>query len=139
MKFFLDANISERLARILEIFDLENQIRALSTEFPSNTTDVEWLGKLTSEPDKPAVVCGDGRILRNRAESQVLRESGLTMIVLAPGWMTQPWEQQAWRMLKIWPRIVENASKIRRPTIFKVLVSGDKVEFLFFTSELPKR
>jgi len=139
VKFFLDANISDRLARILEIFDVENQIRALSDEFAPNTPDVEWLGTLARESEKSAVLCGDGRILRNRAEAQVLRESGLTMFVLAPGWMNLRWEDQAWKMLKTWPRIVDNALKVRRPSIFRVPVSGDKVEFLFFTAELPKR
>lgn len=137
MRFFMDRNLPQQLARLLEAFDRSSEIRHLDdSEFADTTADIDWLRTVGTWNPKPAVLCGDGRILRNRAEAQALREAGLTFFHLAEGWVNLPWAEQAWKMIKVWPSIVKDAQP-RRPTIYRVTVQL-KVELYCLTDELGR-
>ena len=82
MKFFLDNNISHRLAAALLV--LENRVERgdwtvehLRVRFEQQTEDVTWLEALGHEGEW-IVISGDIRISRNPAEKAAWRESGLT-------------------------------------------------------------
>ena len=127
MTFVLDENISPRLAQILDIFDQQNEIRHLTHVDQRGAADVEWIGRLAKWQPVPAVVCGDGRILRNAAEAAALREAGLTFVILSPSWMKTPFYDQAWKLLKAWPIVVKSVSHAVNPTVFELPISGSKL------------
>lgn len=85
---------------------------------------------------KPIVISGDGRILRNAVERQVLRECDLMFVHFAQSWTNIPWPEQAWKGIRVWPHIVKNVEKIRKPTVFEVNVTSSKVKRVSLVSEL---
>jgi len=125
--FFTDENISKRLAQMLDAFDRENEIRAHAQYFQEGVSDVVWMRAVSSWDDSVAVVCGDGRILKNEAEKRVLKECNLTFVYLASGWTRLPWEQMAWKAIKAWPSIRQEVLRARFPTLFEVSING-KIE-----------
>jgi hypothetical protein len=66
------------------------------------------MGELGAEGDW-VVITGDESIRRNPAERRVWREMRLTTFFLQPAWMNTRMEEQAWRLLRWLPRLVEIA------------------------------
>ena len=126
MHFFADENFPPRLVRILDLFDSESVFEHLTDSMDRGTPDVDWIRTLAGRAPRPAIITGDGRILRNAAELQVLRATPLTMFILASGWVNLPWEDQVLKFLKVWPSIRDSAN-LREPWIFEVPISANKV------------
>jgi len=122
--FFVDENVSPRLAEILDIFDQENQISHLSQVCERGAADIDWLDRIGKWSPKPAILGGDARIARNAVERAALKEAGLTFVVLAAGWMKTPFQEQAWKLLKAWPGVVQNVKTVVRPTLFELALNG---------------
>ena len=101
MRFFLDRNVPEPLARILDIFDRKNSVEHHDSFFVDTTKDIEWISTISGWSPKPVVVSGDLRILKNPAEAQALRSAELTFFALEKHWPQLPWEEWGWRMLKV--------------------------------------
>lgn len=112
---------------MLDIFDRNNTIEHHDVYFNDTTTDVEWLSTIATWDEKPVVVSGDLKILRNPAESQALRGTGLTFFALEKQWPKLKWEEWAWRMVKVWPLLAKKANP-STPTVFRVPIQGQKVE-----------
>lgn len=137
MRFFMDRNLPKQMARLLEAFDRTSEIRHLDdSEFADTTADIDWLRTISKWNPKPVVLCGDGRILRHPAESQALRAAELTFFHLAEGWVNLQWNDQAWKIIKVWPGIVRDAQP-RRPTVYRVTVQL-KVELYCLTDQLGR-
>lgn len=137
MNFFFDRNVPFRLARMIAGYEYSViSIEHLDERFEKTTSDIEWIQALTQRPEPWAVISGDGRILRNPAERAVLGASGLTFFLLRSGWVNLPPHDQACKLLKVWPKIVEAADEAREPSVFEIPVSAPKVEFRSFTSKL---
>ncbi len=124
---------------MLEIFDQANEIRAHADFFEQGTPDTEWIASIGKWSEKPVIIAGDGRILRNPAEQQILKSCNVMFVFLASGWTNLGWDDWAWKLIKVWPDIVRNTSKVLHPTVFKVGVSNLKVQQKFRTSEIPGR
>jgi hypothetical protein len=135
MHFFFDRNVPVALARMLGHFDRSHTIDYLDDKFAPTTSDTEWLTAIAVWEPRPVVVSGDGRILRNPAELQVLKGLPLTFFLYAEGWSQLPWSDRAWKAVKVWPAVVAAASP-RQPTVFKIPVSANKVELYSLTSAL---
>ena len=129
MIFFTDENISTNAAHMLDIFDRENQIRACLDYFRAGISDTEWMRGIASWNELCSVIalCGDGRIIKNEVEKQVLKECGLTFVLLAPGWLHLQWDTYAWKIIRIWPEIVKNIKEARYPMLFDVPVNNLKI------------
>lgn len=136
MEFFFDRNIPEALCRMLGYFDRNHSVIYLDDQFNRTASDTDWLGDLAGRQPPPIVLTGDGRILRNPAECQVLRNSTLTFFLFADGWNSVSWADRAWKTVKIWPDIVRQATNTRKPTVFKIPISANKVERIALTSEI---
>ena len=121
---------------MLEIFDLEHEVRHLIDYFPRGTADTAWIHAIAQWDPRPIVLAGDGRILRNKAEAAVLRDANLSFVFLAGGWSNLPWETQAWKLLRVWPDIVRNVLRARMPTIFEVAVGTGKIRRISDTKSL---
>jgi hypothetical protein len=127
MIFFADENISPSAARMLDIFDQKHQVRHHSNFFKAGTPDSEWLTSIASWEDDVIVLCADGRILTNKVQKQVLKECGLMFVYLSRGWTNLEWADIAWKIIKIWPKIVQSVEEARQPMVFEVPVSALKV------------
>jgi hypothetical protein len=98
---------------------------------------VDWLTEAARWPEPTAIVSGDGRILSNEAEAQVLAALPLTFFHFVPAWLGIPWSEMAWKAVRIWPEIVRNAQP-RKPTIYRVPVSALKLDVYCLTEELGR-
>ena len=120
MIFITDENISDRLARMLDLFDQDNEIHPLSDYHDKGTEDIVWMKSLSEWEESPVIVGGDGRILKNNAEKKIFKESNFTYFLLKSGWLHLPWEVFAYKMIKVWPDIVKNISRATYPMLFEV-------------------
>lgn len=137
MIFFADESVPIAAVRMLEHFDARNEVRALEDHFPKGVSDREWMPEIARWDPKPNVIAGDGRILRNPSEQQVLRDCDLTYFYLSGGLMNLEWDQFAWKLIKVWPDIRRNAERIRAATVFEVAGGSSlKVVRRFATSDL---
>ena len=71
---------------MLASFDRKNDIKAHEDCFEKGTADTEWILEVATWEPKPIIVCGDGRILKNRSEQTALRNANLMFVYLARGW-----------------------------------------------------
>lgn len=135
MLFFFDRNMPKPLARMLNEYHKDDQVLWLEDRFAEKTDDVVWLKQLAQWDPRPVVVSGDGRILKNPAQRQVLGGLPLTFVSFADRWVNLPWGTQAWKVVKVWPKVVE-AARCTQPTVFNVRLSGDVVDAWGATSKL---
>lgn len=138
MIFVLDENLSDRLARMLDAFEQKHGVMHLNDRVPKGTADTEWLDSIAEWDEKPVVVAGDGRILKNPAESDRIRNHDIMFVYLASGWTNLPWHEQCWKLVKAWPEIVAQVTRARVNSIFEVTVNG-KVSLLRTSSQVGLR
>jgi hypothetical protein len=131
MTFITDECVVIHANKLLEAFDRLHQIRPLLDYVDKGTPDTIWIPKLASWDPKPAVICGDARILRNKVERQVLKEAGLMWVCLADGWLNLKWDVYAWKLIKAWPEMRNSITRAVRPTVFVVSAQTLKVEKSF--------
>lgn len=136
MRFVLDENMPRQAARMLDAFDRENTVQSVIDEVGSGLPDEEWIRLLAETSPRPVLVSGDARILRNKSERRVLKECGMTFVALTRGWMNLPWEETAWKLVRAWPPIIQEAQRARRPAVFEVTPSKLKVQRLSWLDEL---
>lgn len=129
MRFFFDNTTSSRFVAALRQLERDHETRHLSELFRVDTPDEEWISKLAEQGDW-IVISGDLRITRNPGQRKAWLESGLVAFFLAPGWANLQLWDHSWRLLKWWPAIVLQASRIRAPAGFIVPVSASKLEQL---------
>jgi hypothetical protein len=121
MRFFFDRNMSPRLARMVDALETHHIVRSHDDDdrFDSSTPDVEWIKALAGDDPPWVVVSGDGRILKNKAELSALKEANLTFFCLSKQWMHMKIYEQAWKLIKVWPDIVEAAKGTQRRAFMK--------------------
>jgi hypothetical protein len=134
MRFFFDRSSPLKIARMVAaISSPEHTIIHLDDDkrFTPTTADVDWLKTLHDDgPPAWIVVSGDGDILRNKVERQVLDDPGLRYFCLSKGWPNMPMKTYAWRFMKVWYDIIE-AAKSPKGRIFQVQAgSAMKIDIL---------
>jgi len=110
LNFLFDNNLPLRLARAISALDGSEStaIVHLRDRFPADTKDTQWIAELGTEGGW-VIVSADQRIFRNKHEREAWRSSGMTAFFLAKGWGNQQFWEQAWRLVRWWPRITEIA------------------------------
>jgi len=121
---------------MLEAYDPSHQVRAFVDCFAAGTPDTEWLPQLLTWEPKPIILCGDGRILRNEVECAALRECNTHFVFLGEGFTKVSFHEQAWKVLKVWPRIVDEVRRARFPTLWEFRMKAEKLERRCAISEL---
>ncbi len=123
MRFFFDRCMSWRLARMVDVYDDAHSALALDHDdrFSEKTPDTEWLAALAADDPPWVVISGESRILRNKAERQVLRQANLTFFCMGKQWGKMKFQEYAWKFIRVWPEIVRQAvASSGSPTIFEV-------------------
>jgi hypothetical protein len=138
LDFFADESIPRQLVKLVEVFDQTNKIIHLTDCMQSGTPDKEWMQTISAWTPKPIVLSGDGQILRKQHERLMLRDCDLHFVVLSQGWVNLPWEDQAWKMIKVWSAILREVRRARKATIFEI-TQHLKVENRGFVSDVPSR
>jgi hypothetical protein len=118
VKFYFDRTQSPRLARIaLEVLAHEGHGCDWSRHrYPDRDPgDAAWMRDLAGEGGW-TLISGDERISRNPAERAIWRASGMTTFFLQPTWMGAQLPEQAWRLLRWLPRLIEIAATERPGT-----------------------
>ena len=122
MKFFLDNNLPPAIARALnELVGDEHEVVHLRAKFSADTTDVEWIQSLGNEGDW-IMITRDDAIIRKPQEREALKQSGITAFFLAQGWKHLTRWELAWKIVRWWPNIQEQASLVAKGAIFIVPV-----------------
>ena len=134
--FFSDENFSSKAARMLRIFDPDVDLRIHAENFEQGTPDTEWMSVVASWVPKPALLSGDGRILRNKRERATLKSCDLTFVHLSPGWTKIAWTEFAWKIIKAWPGIKSQVERTRAATVFKVHPRSLRCEKIALLSQL---
>ncbi|HEX4795578.1 MAG TPA: hypothetical protein VH370_17440 [Humisphaera sp.] len=124
MIFFTDENFPHKANALLRAFDQVNEIRAFLDHFRAATPDIEWLRDVGKWQPKPHIVCGDGRILRNKVERAALRDSGCNFIHLAAGWTNTPWTPYCQKLIKYWPDVIALAAQTNRQAVIELTING---------------
>ncbi|TVS06968.1 MAG: hypothetical protein EA423_05050 [Phycisphaerales bacterium] len=137
MLYLFDRNVPRRLALMLNHYHPDDEVSFLDEHFPQNSPDSVWLSEIASSWDPlPVLVSGDGRILKNQAERQILRGIPTHFFLFADGFCNLSWELQAVHGVKMWPRIREAVERTRAPTVFKIPGKKNKLETISPTNTL---
>lgn len=114
MKFFLDNNLSFRIARALNVLSEHegDEVVALRDRFSPDVADVAWIPQLSTEGGW-IIVSGDSNIRSKPAERQVFSRSKLTTFFLAKGWMNMTYWDQAYLLVRRWPQVRLEAQRLK--------------------------
>ena len=129
MRFFFDNQLSPYLAEAIGALSkpAKDEVAHLRSKFPQNTKDTEWIPALAKEGGW-IVISGDLNIIRTRAEKPIWKEAKLTGFFLKAGWIEiTPWEQAA-KLVRVWPLIIQQAGIAAPGSTYLVPVSGNKIE-----------
>jgi len=123
MNFFFDNNLSQHLAKAMDILEQEGRVIHLRDEFPDNVKDEVWLEYVGK--NRMIVITQDKKIKRRAAELRALKNFKVGAFILGgqnPG---------IWQIIKQiinnWLKIKDLSSNTRTPFIFKVPLKG-KIE-----------
>lgn len=75
--------------------------------FEEDTPDHEWIDQLAEDGDW--VILTHDRLAKNPLEKEALRASGLKVFIMKAGWSNQKGWEKAWKLVRWWPRIIEQA------------------------------
>lgn len=131
MKFFLDNNLPPKWAPALEALTgngvIVQHVRDL---FPDNhaVKDVQWIERLHRERGW-TVLSGDLRITKNPHERAAFLSTDLTMFFLDKSWGSHTLWDKSWRIVRWWPRILEQAKLVKPPAAFVVPLNFGSGQF----------
>ena len=128
MNFFIDNNLSPRIARALDALEGEHGERVvhLKEKFQQDATDEYWMQSLGKEKGWIIITC-DKRISKNPHELKAWKESGLIVFFLKSSWLTLQFWEQSWQIIKRWQEIKSLAKSADQNKAYLVPVKG-KIE-----------
>lgn len=127
MRFFLDNNLSHRVARALHcLVEPKHSVIHLKDRFPANTPDVDWMNALAGEPDW-IILSADTAISRNPHEVEAWKRAGHPIFFFKYSWVQQIFWEQASRICHLFPEIEKLATKAHKGDAFLVPFKG-KIE-----------
>lgn len=125
MNFFFDNNLSQHLAKAMDILEQKGRVIHLQDEFKPDAKDEDWLEYVGK--NRMILITRDEKIKRRAAELRALKNYKVGAFILSgqnPG---------IWQIIKQiinnWLKIKDLASDTKAPFIFKVPLKG-KIEQL---------
>jgi len=115
VNFFFDNNMPVKLARALnELQSPNHRVCHLRDKFKQDVDDIKWLNALANDQDSPwIIVSGDMRISRNAVERKAWLDLGHIIFFLSNGWTNIIPNDQLWKLVKIFPKIIDEAGKAK--------------------------
>jgi len=130
VKVFFDHNMSPAMARAFrELFKGEHEVVTLQDKFERDTSDVEWINRLSDEGHW-VIISGDRRITRNRAEYYYFRNSKLIGFFLSPGLYKAKVAKQMERILALWENIEVLARTVEGGAMFELPMKSNRAKQL---------
>ncbi len=127
MRFFLDNNLSPRVARALHcLVEPKHSVAHLKDQFAPDTKDVDWMNALAVQPGW-VILSADVAISRNPHEVEAWKRAGHPIFFLKNAWSQQPFWEQASRLFHLFPDILKRAERARPGEAFMVPFKG-KIE-----------
>lgn len=127
MKFFVDNNLSHRVASALHcLVQPTHSVVHLRERFPTDTPDVKWMNALAKETGW-VILSGDMAISRNPHEVEAWKRAGHPIFFFKYAWVQQVFWEQASRLFHLFPEILKRAAKARTGDSFMVPFKG-KIE-----------
>ena len=126
MIFIFDENLSFRLTRGLrEIYDTDvYSIKHLADDLGfGGVPDTEWLPKLPKK-EQFALLTKDYHVERRPHERKAWADAGLITFFFKEGWFHEIGNEQAWRMVRWWPKIVETTFRAKIGDIYQIPFNG---------------
>ena len=122
MRFLFDNNLSQYLAKAIHALCEPHGVGVehLREKFPHNVQDREWIAALGAEGGWSIV--SQDRFTKSSLEKEALRRSGLVAFIMAKGWANHKEWEKAWRLVRWWPRIMEQANLVEGGAVFEVPV-----------------
>jgi hypothetical protein len=93
--------------------------------FTITSQDTEIIKTLYQEDPSWIFVGGDGKILKNKAEIETLREYNLMYLLFHSNWCEKKIEDTCWMLIKIWPKVVSEVGRLKVPSILELKYSGN--------------
>jgi PIN domain-containing protein len=106
--YFLDNCISYRYAAMLHALEM-GEVTSLRQHYPENTKDPVWLPDLGKKGW--TLISVDHAQRKTPAERKAIVASGAMAFYLAKSFLSLVFEEQAWRLVKLWPEITATAEK----------------------------
>ena len=130
MRFFFD-NLSPHIARAMHCLNQPGGIDVvhLREKFAPNTGDIEWIETLAAEGDW-IVLTSDYDIARRGAIRIAWKKAGLVGFVLRSAWQSFAPLEQAWRLIKAWPAVVEQSRRAAPGSTYELGIQGGKIQTL---------
>jgi PIN like domain len=127
VKFFLDNNISPKVARALNhLLAPDHSAHHLKDEYAPSTPDEVWMSDLGKKAGW-VIISGDSAISRNPHEVKAWKEAGHPIFFLKPAWMYLGGWEQASKLFHRFPEILKLAAKAKPGDAFLVPVKGEKI------------
>lgn len=127
MRFFLDNNLSPRVARTLHcLVQPTHSVVHLKDRFAPDTPDVDWMNALANEPGW-IILSADIAISKNPHEIEAWKRAGHPIFFFKSAWAHQLFWEQASRLCHLFPEILKCAEKARNGDSFLIPFKG-KIE-----------
>ena len=125
MKFVVEHSVSPILTNAIAVLAKPDghDVLHLRIHYHQDTLDPVWLRGLGQREPDVIVITADPRISRSPVERAAWLESGLTIVFLRSFADLPIWEQAA-KLVKWWPEIVDSVRRARPGTGFLVSVNG---------------
>ena len=123
MRFLFDRSLAPGLSRALAALSAPDghEVHHIAERFGPEVADADWIGRLVEEGGWTLVAL-EARAAKNRHERDAWRRSGLTVVLLNRAWAGLPLWEQARRLVRWWPRIVDQAGQLPPGQILKIPV-----------------
>jgi len=108
--YFLDNCISYRYAAMLHALEM-GEVTSLRAHYKEDAKDPVWLPDLGT--NGWTLISVDHAQRRKPEERQAIIASGAMAFYLAKSFLSLMFDEQAWRLVKLWPEITQTAQKSR--------------------------
>lgn len=125
MRCLFDNNLPPKLAKTLNYLEGDDGISVehLKDKFPPNTSDIEWMEKLSKEGDW-FIITRDNKIKKRPHERKAWQESHMPIVFLQKTWTNHNLWEIAWRFIKYWPKLKESVCHSGKAKSFTLTIQG---------------
>lgn len=115
MTFIKHESFPDGIANLIRHFEFqergESHIKFPQELYGEDVTPTEWMNCIgrQARAHRPTILTMDSGIKGNAISEKEMRQSGCSFVILLKAWAREPVQPFAWRILKVWPEIVEAA------------------------------